>query len=113
VSLATVSSLDELAADPGKAAALPPEAARALTLRCLIVLAALATAAAPSNGPCSPEAPAEDRLLDVEEAARRLAVSPDWLYRRATRLPFTVRPGRTLRFSARGLERYLRQRQGR
>ena len=55
---------------------------------------------------------AEDRLLTVEEAAGKLGVSPDWLYRR--RLPFTVRLGpRQLRFSAQGIERYIRQRQGR
>jgi predicted DNA-binding transcriptional regulator AlpA len=55
----------------------------------------------------------EDRLLDAGEAAQRLGTSPDWLYRRAARLPFTVRLGRALRFSAQGIDRYIRQRQGR
>ncbi len=54
-----------------------------------------------------------DELLDVEEAARRLSLSCDHLYRHAKELPFTVRIGRRLRFSAKGLERYIRQRQGR
>ena len=48
-----------------------------------------------------------DRLLTVTEAAERLACSPDWLYRH--RLPFAVRNGRQLRFSATGLDRYIRQ----
>jgi excisionase family DNA binding protein len=59
----------------------------------------------------TPEAP--DELLDVEEAARRLSLSCDHLYRHAKELPFTVRIGRRLRFSAKGIERYIRQRQGR
>ena len=52
-----------------------------------------------------------DRLLTVAEAAVRLACSKDWLYRH--RLPFAVRNGRQLRFSADGLHRYIRQRAGR
>ncbi len=54
-----------------------------------------------------------ETLLDIEEAARRLATSTDWLYRHAKRLPFTVRVGRALRFSTHGIDRYIRQRQGR
>jgi hypothetical protein len=52
-----------------------------------------------------------DRLLTVAQAAERLACSADWLYRH--RLPFAVRNGRQLRFSAHGLERYIRHRAGR
>src|SRR5437867_1168465 len=54
-----------------------------------------------------------DENLQVEEAARRLGVSKDWLYKNARRLPFSVRIGRRLLFSARGLERWNQQRQGR
>ena len=107
-----VPSLEELAADPTKAASLSPEAARALTFRCLSALAALASVPVTTPGQV-PTGPGEERLLTVEEAARTLGVSEDWLYRRAPRLPFTVRLGRVLRFSAEGLERYIRQRQGR
>lgn len=60
---------------------------------------------APSPGP--------DENLVVAEAARRLGVSRDWLYRHAKRLPFAVRIGRRLLFSARGLERWNSRRQGR
>lgn len=56
----------------------------------------------------SPLAEPEDRLLAVAEAAKRLGVTPDWLYRHAKQLPFTVKLGRkTLRFSSVKLERYL------
>ncbi len=49
-----------------------------------------------------------DNLLTVEQAAARLNCSQDWLYRRAKRLPFTVRVGRNLRFSERGIEEAIR-----
>jgi excisionase family DNA binding protein len=49
-----------------------------------------------------------DSLLTVEEAANKLKCSEDWLYKRAKRLPFTVRVGRNLRFSERGIEEAIR-----
>ena len=49
-----------------------------------------------------------DRLLDAEEAANILSVSPDWLYRHATRLPFTRKLApRVLRFSYQGIQKDL------
>ncbi|PYQ05208.1 MAG: hypothetical protein DMF82_09025 [Acidobacteria bacterium] len=52
-----------------------------------------------------------DQNLPVDEAAGRLGVSKDYLYRHADRLPFTVRIGRKLLFSARGLEKWNAQKQ--
>lgn len=52
--------------------------------------------------------PTPDMLLDVDKAAERLGMSPDYLYRNHRRFPFTKRMGRSLRFSAQGIERYLR-----
>ncbi len=52
-----------------------------------------------------------DENLSIEEAARRLGVSTDWLYRND--VPFKVRIGRRVVFSARGLERWNRARAGR
>ncbi len=61
-----------------------------------------------------PEAQQGDRLLGVQEAARKLGLSKDYLYRHAKALPFTRRLGpRQLRFSEQGIEKYIRQRQGR
>lgn len=52
-----------------------------------------------------------DTLLKVDEAAARLGVSKRWMYRKADSLPFTKRlTGGTLRFSARGLERWKERR---
>jgi predicted DNA-binding transcriptional regulator AlpA len=58
----------------------------------------------------SPAAPQLDELLDVDKAAHRLGTSKDYLYRHHARLPFTRRMGRSLRFSALGIEKYIRQR---
>jgi len=50
-----------------------------------------------------------DELLDVAEAAHRLGLSKDYLYRHHSDFPFTRRVGRKLLFSALGIERYIRQ----
>jgi len=52
--------------------------------------------------------------LHGADAASRLGISKDWLYRNATRLPFTVRVSEgLLRFSAKGIDRYIASRVGR
>jgi predicted DNA-binding transcriptional regulator AlpA len=48
-----------------------------------------------------------DELLDVDQAAQRLSLSKAWLYRHASKLPFTVHVNRQVRFSARRLEAYI------
>jgi excisionase family DNA binding protein len=53
-----------------------------------------------------------DRLLTVGDAAARLALTTDYLYRHADELPFTVRVGSHLRFSAAGIDRFIRKNTG-
>ncbi len=110
MSLAPAPTLAQLAADPSKVATLESDQARALLLQASALVLALAARAGDSpNG--NPEA---DRLLTVEEVAKKLGTSREWVYRRAAGLPFTVRLGSRLRFSAQGLDKYLRvHRQGR
>jgi excisionase family DNA binding protein len=50
-----------------------------------------------------------DELLGVTEAARRLGVSEDYLYRHAQEYPFTRRQGRKLLFSAQGIDKQIKQ----
>jgi excisionase family DNA binding protein len=88
-----------------------PAEAPALALALAARLAGLA--ARSMNGDASravpPQAPGE--LLTVAEAAERLKVPVEWIYRRSRRLPFTVRLGaRGLRVSPAKLEAYIRQR---
>jgi len=67
----------------------------------------------PATATAAPEDPPEDRLLDVHGASERLGTSTDYLYRHSSKLPFSIRIGSRLRFSARGIERFIRTRQGR
>jgi excisionase family DNA binding protein len=76
----------------------------------LVALSARLVAEGASAGVAGTVAsPEGDRLLTVDEAAERLSVSKDWLYR--AEVPFAVRlgPGQ-LRFSAEGLARYIKNR---
>src|SRR5579863_1545129 len=52
-----------------------------------------------------------DQLLNIAEAAGRLGISPDYLYRHHESLSFTRRVGRKLLFSAKGIEKYISQKQ--
>jgi predicted DNA-binding transcriptional regulator AlpA len=55
-----------------------------------------------------PSSPQSDELLGITEAADRLGMSKDYLYRHHTTFPFTRRIGRGLRFSALGIEKYIK-----
>lgn len=65
---------------------------------------------APTSNKTAEAADQEARNLDVAEAAKRLGMSRDWLYRHASELPFAVRIGRRLVFDSRELERWNRRR---
>ena len=66
------------------------------------------------TAPCSQKNDAKetDELLEVKEASRKLKVSKNYLYQNSRHLPFTVRVGSRLLFSAQGIDRYIRQNQG-
>ena len=114
MSLNAIPELADLIADPGKVANLPPEAVPSMLgelerLRAILWVRLTAgnhdgQGQLASNG---------DRLLGVEEAARKLGKSKDALYRHADDYPFTVRDGHSLRFSEQGIEKFIRQRMGR
>ena len=108
-------TLDALAADPARAVDLPIHIVAGLLAGIAAVQAALAARilVLAAESAQTDSSRTEDTLLTANQAASRLAVSPDWVYRRASRLPFTVRLDRgALRFSTLGIERYLRQRPG-
>ena len=52
----------------------------------------------------------EDRLLRISEAADKLALTEDWLYRHWASLPFAMKIGKHLRFSLNGIEEYIEER---
>jgi excisionase family DNA binding protein len=51
-----------------------------------------------------------DELLDVEETARRMGVSKDYLYRHQGKFSFARRIGRKLLFLSSGLDKFLARR---
>ena len=52
-----------------------------------------------------------DKLIKPQELAERLGTSVDWVYRHWRELPFTVKlSNRQLRFSSKGVERYIEER---
>src|SRR3977135_122121 len=97
--------------DPARVATVPPGRIPALLSQLSALQGAMAARliSAERDEPMS----AEDTLLTVDQAAERLGVSTDWLFRRSRTLPFVVRLGRHLRFSNRGIDRYLRNLNGR
>jgi hypothetical protein len=105
-----VPTLDEIVANPKSAACLPREIIAGLLLKVAAVESALATALLdPHNYVTAVPAPIDgDRLLVVEEAAAKLGLTCDYLYRRKD-LPFrvSVAPGQ-VRFSLKGIEKFIR-----
>ena len=79
-----------------------------LYLAALQSAAAARLTAAPRPVPVSRNG--SEALLDVREAAARLNLSVDWLYRHAKKLRFTRRVGRAVRFDSAGLARWLAHR---
>ena len=113
--LGVVPKPDEIVDNPVLAIHLPIEVVEALLAknadaqsvlmsRLLALRACVVQVERPSDG---------NRLLDVEEAARKLGKCKDFLYWHAAKYPFTVRDGRSLRFSEQGIEKFIRQRIGR
>ncbi len=100
--------LDDIAADPTKASALPLEVIKALLVRCHVVEGALVSGllVAQTTPRAEPDEP--DTLLTPHEVAQRCNADVSWVYAHAKRWPFTRRLSRkVLRFSARGLDKWL------
>jgi excisionase family DNA binding protein len=104
-------NLATLVEDPAKVASVPPTRIPALLSQLSALQSAIAARLIAADRDESTTT--EDTLLTVAQAAERLGVSKDWLFRRSRTLPFVVRLGRHLRFSSRGIDRYLRSRTGR
>ena len=111
--LTAIPKLADLVADPCKAATLPQEAIPALLGELEQLKAALWARLVVPQGIGQGQAQGDgDHLLDAKQAAAKLHTSADYLYRHSSKLPFTVRMGRQLRFSEAGIARYVRQRMG-
>lgn len=112
--LTAIPKLADLVADPSKASDLPVEAIPAMlgTLECLRAALWARLTVPQGNGQGQAQGDG-DRLLTAKEAGGKLGRSEDGMYRHANEFPFTVRDGRQVRFSQKGIEKYIRQRVGR
>jgi predicted DNA-binding transcriptional regulator AlpA len=109
-----VPRLEELLADPDQVRVLDAHTTRALktqAINALILLQSHDLDAARAEIEIH-ERQRPDRLLNVSQAAEKLCVKRDWLYRHHSDLPFRVRHGKLLRFSELGIEDYIRKRRG-
>ncbi len=103
-----IPSLDSLVADPGLVQALSSPVVQHILIQVTSLLPLLV---AKSHGvPTTEKSQQEDRLLSIKEAASILGKTKDWLYHHTDSLPFTVREGRSVRFSNNGIQRYIRLR---
>lgn len=107
-------ALAAVAADPAALEAVDPDQLPGLVGEAAElharVLARLMASRAPAQhaGPEPDDGP--DRLLKVEEVAKRLGVDKRWVYRHQDQLPTRKLSGGTLRVSERGLERWVEAR---
>jgi len=105
-------TLDDIARDPLRVNALSADATRLLIAKLEMARGALKARRIVLSGETAalvsvPDAP--DRLLRVGEAAQRIGIAQDTLYKNADDYPFTQRPRpRCLRFSEQGIAEYLK-----
>lgn len=106
--LVPVPTLDEIAADPRRAAHLPFETARTLLYRAMIVHnALLAPATTPSPASSQHVAPATV-MLTPAQAARKFSAPKRLLLAHADKIPGTVRLSRkTILFNEANLDRWF------
>ena len=105
--LKLIPSLDDLVLDPFKVETLSAYEAREMIARLASIQNVLLAKA--FSGDENGHQPKENNLLNVEQAAKRMGCSKDWLYRHSKTLPFVRRIShRQLRFDPSGIDRYLR-----
>ena len=106
--------LSALIGHPERALDVPPEALPAILIELACIQSAIAARVGSGVPLGAPDAPTEpDRLLAVEEAARLLSVSPDFLYSSPVVKSLRVRVGGCVRFSHRRIQAYIGRHAGR
>ena len=105
--LRAILSLDEIIRDPFRVETLSADEAREMLARIVSIQSVLLAKAFSGNE--NGHQPKENNLLNVEQAAKRMGCSKDWLYRNSKTLPFVRRIShRQLRFDPAGIDRYLK-----
>ena len=80
----------------------------------LVAVEVAALANGNGNGHQPPEEREPDKLLDAKATSERIGMTVRWVYSHASTLPFrvTLPNSRAVRFSERGISRWLQKRQG-
>jgi predicted DNA-binding transcriptional regulator AlpA len=108
--ISTPPSLDDLSRDPSLVRDLPARTLEAIVIKCAALQSAAAVALAEA-AERSKKDDGGDRLLSVEEAADKLSVSKDWVYRRGKKLGLAVPLATgTLRYSNKAIEQHIERR---
>lgn len=94
-------SLDELSRSPEQAAKLPARERRQVVLKCSAIIASAA-----SFEDEEVESDLPDRWISAQDVADALGLSLSWV--KHAHLPFRVKAAGKARYSAQGLERYMR-----
>ena len=105
--------LQDLLDNPGQASEIPVDSIPGMLAQLGGLQVILSARLIDSEGHASGNGNPEDRLLGVTEAAEKMGVTKNWFYRRTGKLPFMIRLGRQVRYSEKGIERFIRQRTGR
>ena len=112
VNLTAIPKLTDLIAEPDKVSDVPIEGIAKLRGQLSELDTILLSRLLGAGGNGSVGRQEGDRLLTAKEAGEMLSRSEDAMYRQADQLPFTVRDGRRVRFSEKGIEKHIRQRMG-
>jgi predicted DNA-binding transcriptional regulator AlpA len=112
--LFVVPKLEEVAAEDGATDALDMHTAILLETTAIAALSALVKRrlALATETRTAIHLRRYDRLLRVKEVADRIGMSTGWVYHHQHQLPFRVPLATVPRFSERGLEEFIRKRQG-
>ncbi len=106
----TANNLPDLLKDPDKVASVPQEEIPAMRGELAMLDTLLLARLLREGDGGTDKRTQKDRLLKVDEAAKRLGASKDYIYRHAAKLPFTVRIGRQIRSSEAGIDKFIRLR---
>jgi len=100
-------SLDEIIELPLRAAGIPKEEIPKLLIRIATLQGILLANMATSPVAESPKPKEDDELLTPEAAAQMLGVTVKWLYAHKRQLPNVSLSHKQLRFSRKGLQRWI------
>jgi predicted DNA-binding transcriptional regulator AlpA len=100
-------TLEDLTVDPPLAKDLSSEEAANMLTQLTAVQQTLTAQVVSSKGSNTEDT--EDRLLNIDEAAQRLSMTTDWLYRNWKNFVFARKISGQLRFSSQGIDRYIKR----